>query len=129
MKGRSRRRVIWIAAATVAAVVGVALPAGAANSSSLRVAFIRGDHLWVLDLRTHERQLLLTHAGIGPVHWSGDGQLVSSGGRIAGGPALPTTELLWARTGEVAAGSRPMAVYSSGPRMARGSSRGSTSVA
>src|SRR6185369_8296336 len=53
MKGRSRRRAIWIAAATVAVVVGVALPAGAANSSSLRVAFIRGDDLWVLDLRTY----------------------------------------------------------------------------
>jgi len=133
MKGRSRRRAIWIAAATVAAVVGVALPAGAAISSSLRVAFIRGDDLWVLDLRTHERQLLLTHAGIGPVHWSGDGQLVSSGGRIAGGPALPTTELLWARTGEVAAGVTPdggVLVWTpNGARQLEPDGWGSTSVA
>jgi hypothetical protein len=85
-------------------VIATALPAAAANSPSLRVAFIRGGDLWVLDLHTRESQLLMTHAGIGPVHWSGDGRLVSSGGRIAGGPTLPTTELLWARTGELAAG-------------------------
>jgi hypothetical protein len=104
MKRRIRRRGGWIAAATLAAVVAVALPAGAASSHSLRVAFIRGGDLWVLDLRTHESHVLLTHAGIGPVHWSADGRLVSSGGRIATGPILPTTELLWARKGEVAAG-------------------------
>jgi hypothetical protein len=41
--------------------------------------------------------------GAGPVRWSGDGRLVSSGGRIAGGPSLPTQELDWAPRGETAA--------------------------
>ena len=104
MNGCKARQAAWFAAVAAMGVIATALPAAAANGSSLRVAFIRGSNLWVLDLHTHRRQLLITHAGIGPVHWSGDGRLVSSGGRIAGGPTLPTTELIWARTGEIAAG-------------------------
>ena len=104
MNGCKARQAAWFAAVAAMGVIATALPAAAANGSSLRVAFIRGGNLWVLDLHTHRRQLLITHAGIGPVHWSGDGRLVSSGGRIAGGPTLPTTELIWARTGEIAAG-------------------------
>ncbi len=104
MKGRNRRRAGWVAAAAAAAVIAIALPADAAQSSALRVALIRGDRLWVIDLRTHASQMVLTHANAGPVHWSGDGRLVSSGGRIAGGPALPTGELVWAPKGEEAAG-------------------------
>src|SRR2546423_4279439 len=98
------RQAAWLGAVAAVFVIAAGVPAATANVHSLRVAFIRGGSLWVLDLRTHERQLVLTHAGAGPVHWSGDGRLVSSGGRIAGGPTLPTAELLWAPTGEAAAG-------------------------
>jgi len=104
MKGGKARQAAWFAAVAALGVIAMTLPAAAATIPSPRVAFIRTGSLWVLDLRSHERQLLLTHAGAGPVHWSGDGRLLSSGGRVAGGPTLPTTELLWAPTGEEAAG-------------------------
>ncbi|HEY1366210.1 MAG TPA: hypothetical protein VGF23_03815 [Gaiellaceae bacterium] len=57
----------------------------------------------MLDLATGAKRVAMTKAGAGPVHWSGDGKLVSSGGRIAGGRSLPTHELVWAPTGERAA--------------------------
>jgi hypothetical protein len=80
------------------------LPADAATGRSLRVAFIRGTDLWVLDLTTHAKQIVMTRPGAGPVHWSGDGELLSTGGKIVGGPSLPTGELVWAPRGEIAAG-------------------------
>ena len=39
----------------------------------------------------------------GAVGLSGDGRFVSVGGRIVGGPTLPTARLLWAPRGETAA--------------------------
>jgi hypothetical protein len=86
----------------VAALAAVALAAVPAAQAS-RVAFVHGGNLVVLDLVTGAKRVAMTHAGAGPVHWSGDGRLVSSGGRIAGGPSLPTDELVWAPTGERAA--------------------------
>jgi hypothetical protein len=88
-----------VTAATCAASAGATAPA----SSTARVAFVHAGDLFVLDLTTGVRRVVLRHAGAGPVHWSGDGRLVSSGGRIAGGPALPTHELVWAPSGETAA--------------------------
>ena len=67
------------------------------------VAFLHGGNLVVVDTATHAQRVVMQHAGIGPVRWSGDGRLVSSGGKIAGGPTLPTAELTWAPTGERAA--------------------------
>jgi hypothetical protein len=107
MKRPTRTREGWVAAAAVAAVIAIGFPADAANGGALRVAVIRGDNLWVIDLRTHAKHVVLTHPIAGPVHWSGDGRLVSSGGRIVGGPALPTGELVWAPKGELAAGVTP----------------------
>jgi hypothetical protein len=107
MKRPTRTREGWVAATAVAAVIAIGFPADAANGGALRVAVIRGDNLWVIDLRTHAKHVVLTHPIAGPVHWSGDGRLVSSGGRIVGGPALPTGELVWAPKGELAAGVTP----------------------
>lgn len=67
------------------------------------VAFLHGGNLVVVDTATHAQRVVLRHAGQGPVRWSGDGKLVSSGGRIAGGPTLPTAEPVWAPVGETAA--------------------------
>jgi YD repeat-containing protein len=67
------------------------------------VAFLHGGNLVVVDVQTHARQVVMHHAGSGPVAWSGDGKLVSSGGKIAGGPTLPTEDIVWAPTGERAA--------------------------
>jgi hypothetical protein len=100
-KARQAARLIAVAAVSV---LLIGIPAEAANGPSPRVAFIRAHALWVLDLGSHVKHAVLAHAGVGPVRWSGDGRLVSSGGRIAGGPALPTSELVWAPQGEVAAG-------------------------
>ncbi len=67
------------------------------------VAFLHGGNLVVVDTATHAQRVVIHHAGIGPVRWSGDGKLVSSGGRIAGGPTLPAAQLTWAPRGETAA--------------------------
>lgn|GEM_PF-6886182 len=67
------------------------------------VAFLHGGNLVVVDTATHAQRIVMRHAGIGPVRWSGDGRLVSSGGAIAGGPRLPTSALAWAPRGETAA--------------------------
>lgn len=82
------------------AVLGL-LAAPAAEAS--RVAFLQHGKVVVLDLATGARRVAMTHAGGGAVRWSGDGQLVSSGGRIAGGPTLPTDDLVWAPRGQQAA--------------------------
>lgn len=75
----------------------------AAAVASVAVAFLQGGNLVVLDLGTHQQRVVMHHAGIGPVRWSGDGKLVSSGGKIADGPTLPAAQLTWAPTGERAA--------------------------
>jgi hypothetical protein len=68
-----------------------------------RIAFLQGQRLVVLDLATGKRTVAMTHAPPGPVRWSGDGRLVSDAGRIAGGPTLATSQLVWAPSGEAAA--------------------------
>jgi hypothetical protein len=67
------------------------------------VAFLHGGNLVVVNTATHAERVVMQNAGSGPVRWSGDGRLVSSGGKIAGGPTLPTGQLTWAPTGERAA--------------------------
>jgi hypothetical protein len=100
---QQHRRLSAGLAALAAAAIPVCSTAAAAPAPAARVAFVRGGDLAVLDLATGTRRVVLRHAGAGPVHWSGDGRLVSSGGRIASGAALPTRELVWAPTGETAA--------------------------
>jgi hypothetical protein len=70
---------------------------------AVSVAFLHGGNLVVLDTATHAQRVVMHHAGNGPVRWSGDGKLVSSGGKVAGGPTLPADDLKWAPTGERAA--------------------------
>jgi hypothetical protein len=67
------------------------------------VAFLHGGNLVVVDTATRAQHGVMRNAGSGPVRWSGDGRLLSSGGGIAGGASLPTAELTWAPTGERAA--------------------------
>jgi hypothetical protein len=88
--------------AALAAVAAASVPAASARQP-VRVAFLHRGDLVVLDLATHARQVVMRHGGSGPVAWSGNGRLVSSGGRIAGGPALPTAAIAWAPAGERAA--------------------------
>jgi hypothetical protein len=87
------------------AAVALALCGAAAHAqaSDVRVAYVHGRKLIVLDLQTRTRTVAMTDAPLGPVAWSGDGRLLSDAGVIAGGPALPTTAIEWAPTGEVAA--------------------------
>jgi hypothetical protein len=75
----------------------------AAPASAARIAFLHHGSLVVLDPATGVRRVALRRAGNGPVAWSGDGRLVSVGGRIVGGPTLPAARLVWAPTGERAA--------------------------
>ena len=89
---------------TAVALVVLALAGSATGAGTdQRVAFVHGGNLVVANLATGAQQVVLTHAALGPVAWSGDGKLVSDGGRIADGPALPTSALSWAPTGETAA--------------------------
>jgi hypothetical protein len=87
---------------------------------AVAVAFLHGGNLVVVNAATHAQRIALRHAGTGPVAWSGDGRLVSSGGAIAGGPRLPTAALAWAPTGETAAYvTKRGAVYTWSPRAGR----------
>jgi hypothetical protein len=87
------------------ALVALALAGSAAGGSdNPRVAFVRGGQLYVVDLTTNAApHVVLGHAALGPVAWSGDGKLLSDAGVIAGGPTLPTSRIAWAPTGETAA--------------------------
>jgi hypothetical protein len=75
----------------------------AAPASAARIAFLHHGSLVVLDPSSGTSRVLLRGLSDGPVRWSGDGRLVSVGGRIAGGPTLPATKLDWAPAGETAA--------------------------
>jgi hypothetical protein len=89
--------------AAIALVVLAVSGSATAGDTGQRVAFVHRGDLIVANLSTSARQVVLAHAPLGPVAWSGDGRLVSDGGRIAGGAALPTAALVWAPTGETAA--------------------------
>src|SRR5581483_9929165 len=91
--------------ALAAAVVALVLATGAAASSRppVRIAFFQGSKVVVVDPASGSRRVALAHAGLAALGWSGDGRLLSVGGRIVGGPRLPAASLLWAPTGETAA--------------------------
>jgi hypothetical protein len=88
-----------VALALLALVAGWAPVAGAAT----RVAFFDAGNLVVLDLASGRRHVAMNGAPVEPLAWSGDGKLLSVGGRIVGGPTLHTPTLAWAPTGETAA--------------------------
>jgi hypothetical protein len=82
----------------------LSLPAAAAGTGPhQRVAFLQGGNLVVVDLATGKRSVAMSHVPPGPVHWSGNGKLLSVGGRVAGGPTLTVGELVWAPSGQRAA--------------------------
>jgi hypothetical protein len=68
-----------------------------------RVAYVRDGKLRILYLATGQENVVQEHAPAGPVGFSGNGKLVSAGGRIAGGPTVLPGPLVWAPTGETAA--------------------------
>jgi hypothetical protein len=88
--------------ALAVALTFLALAAPAAHADP-RVAFLRGGDLVVLDLATQAQHVALAHAPVAPIAWSGDGKLLSVGGRVVGWPALTTGPLAWAPSGETAA--------------------------
>jgi hypothetical protein len=94
-------RVLALALALVA--LAAAPGAGGAAAPYERLAFLRGGDLVVLDLQTGRQQVVLRHAPARAIAWSGDGALLSDGGRVVGGPVLPATTLAWAPRGETAA--------------------------
>ena len=80
----------------------LATPAAGAGAPAGQVAFLDRGALHVVDLATGSRRVVATHVS-GPPGLSGDGKLVSVGGRIVGGPTLTNERLVWAPTGETAA--------------------------
>src|SRR5438552_7045323 len=106
--------------------------AGAAGAAG-KVAFLDRGALRVVDLASDSSRVVARHAS-GAVGLSGDGRLVSVGGRIFGGPTLPTARLVWAPSGETAAfQTRAGAVFTwspaNGRRLVVGASWGATSFA
>jgi hypothetical protein len=80
----------------VALAVAV-LALGSHAASIPKAAYLRDSTAFV------DRRIVARHVS-GAVRWSGDGKLLSVGGRIVGGPRLSTGfELAWAPTGETAA--------------------------
>jgi hypothetical protein len=107
--------------ALAVATAALALSGSAAGGGSgTRVAFLHGGNLVVLEFATHSQRVVLKDAGNGAVHWSGDGQLLSVGGRVVGGPAFPTSDLTWAPSGErLAYVTRETGVVAWSPRAGR----------
>ncbi|TML62307.1 MAG: hypothetical protein E6G22_08440 [Actinobacteria bacterium] len=118
----------------VLALVPIVLgtPAAAATPAG-KVAFLDRGRLVVADLATGSSRVVASHVS-GPPGLSGDGKLVSVGGRIVGGPTLAKGRLVWAPTGETAAyQTRAGAVFTwsptAGRRLVVGASWGATSFA
>jgi hypothetical protein len=113
--------------------VVLATPAAGAGGTPGKVVFLDRGALHVVDLSTGSRRVVASHVS-GAVGLSGDGRLVSVGGRIVGGPSLPTARLVWAPSGERAAyQTRAGAVFAwsptAGRRLVVGVSWGTTSFA
>src|SRR5438270_11112553 len=111
----------------------LATPAAGAGTPAGKVAFLDRGRLVVADLGTGSSRVVASHVA-GPPGLSGDGKLVSVGGRIVGGPTLAKGRLVWAPTGETAAyQTRAGAVFTwsptAGRRLVVGASWGATSFA
>ena len=121
--------------AAVLALVSIVLaaPAAGARVPAGKLAFLDGGRLVVIDLGSGSRRVVATRVS-GAVGVSGDGKLVSVGGRIVGGPKLEKGKLVWAPTGETAAFQTPSgAVFTWSPaggrRLVVDASWGATSFA
>ena len=107
--------------------------AAAASTPRKRVAFLHRGNLVVADLATGSSRVVASRVS-GAVGLSGDGKLVSVGGRVVGGPTLGKGRLVWAPTGETAAYQTPSgAVFTWNPvggrRLVVAASWGATSFA
>jgi len=80
----------------------LATPAAGAGEAGGKVAFLDRGALHVVDLSTGSSRVVASRVS-GAVGLSGDGKLVSVGGRVVGGPTLGNGRLVWAPTGETAA--------------------------
>jgi hypothetical protein len=93
----------------------LATPAAGAGRAAGKVVFLDRGTLRVVDFASGSSRVVARHVS-GTVGLSGDGRLVSVGGRIVGGPTLSTAHLVWAPTGETAAYATPSgAVYTWSP--------------
>ena len=85
-----------------------------------RVAFVRAGTLTILYTSKNTQVPVLENAPVSPVGFSGNGKLVSAGGRLPGIRPLPTGALAWAPTGETAAyQAKDGAVYAWSPTRKR----------
>jgi hypothetical protein len=98
---RKYAREVRVAVLALVPVV-LATPAADAGGTAGKVAFLDRGALHVVDLSTGSRRVVASHVS-GAVGLSGDGKLVSVGGRVVGGPTLGRERLVWAPTGETAA--------------------------
>jgi hypothetical protein len=125
-------RDVRVAVLALASIV-LATPAARARAPVGKLAFLGRGRLVVVDLGSGSRRVVATHVS-GAVGLSGDGRLVSIGGRIVGGPRLGKGKLVWAPTGETAAFHTPNgAVFTwsptAGRRLVVDASWGATSFA
>ena len=121
------------AAVLALALIVVATPAGGAGAAAGKVAFLDRGRLVVADLATGSSRVVASHVSGAP-GLSGDGKLISVGGRVVGGPTLASRRLVWAPIGETAAYQTPGgAVFTwsptAGRRLVVGASWGATSFA
>src|SRR5256885_11069129 len=89
----------------LALVLGAALlavPHAAAVSRDAKLLYVHGGRALIVYVGSPLRPPILLKK-TGPPHWSGDGRLISIGGWIVGRARLPTTDVTWAPTGELAA--------------------------
>jgi hypothetical protein len=111
----------------------LATPAAGAGGAAGKVGFLDRGTLRVVDLSTGSSRIVARHVS-GAIGLSGDGKLVSVGGRVVGGPTLGKGQLVWAPTGETAAFQAPSgAVFTwspaTGRRLVVAASWGATSFA
>src|ERR671933_271202 len=129
---RKYAREVRVAVLALALIV-LATPAAGARARAAKVAFLSGGRLVLVDLSTGSSRVVASHVS-GAVGLSGDGKLVSVGGRVVGGPKLGNGRLVWAPTGETAAyQTRAGAVFTwnpaAGRRLVVAASWGATSFA
>jgi hypothetical protein len=89
----------------LALVLGAALlavPHTAAVNRDAKLLYVHGRRALIVYVGSPLLQPILLKQ-TGPPHWSGDGRLISIGGWVVGRARLPTTEVIWAPTGELAA--------------------------
>jgi hypothetical protein len=115
---RKYARVVRAAVFALALIV-LATPTAGARGRAAKVAFLSGGRLVLADLATGSSRVVARHVS-GAVGLSGDGKLVSVGGRVVGGPKLGNGRLVWAPAGETAVYQTPSgAVFTWSPNGGR----------